>query len=704
MRDNKRIRFAVPLIVIVVVFTVISTSLGLYYSNQAIESTVSQDLQLVGKIASDMIISSLNRLGEDVAYVGTNMRAAYQTGGADALAAALANEAKVGPNFICLAYITPDGELIQAQKEGFAYAALDPNQMAFFQSKVPQSNNFLDSLEFTPSGESVLRIYRNLGDGAVLLVSMGGDYLSELIQQTKYDLYGKGKVMLLDQQGYVLAAVDEHRMYTRYLPDQTIEREIAQMAYQALDGEGGVQRFRTVDGQDAIGAYFPVRNSATNMALLASVFLHETPMASIRWVFIVTGLALLALGLTGAAVLSTYQMRRFDELDELKTIAENASRFKSEFLANMSHEIRTPMNAVIGMTMLARAADDEKRRDYCLTKVEDASRHLLGVINDILDMSKIEANKMELQSNDLAFGSMLQGVLDIYSFKAAEKGLHIRVDTDPNMPPYLHADEQRLAQVVGNLVSNAVKFTPEGGEIRIRSHLRGINNGMAKIEIAVQDTGIGIAPEKQSRLFQSFQQADKSISGRFGGTGLGLAISRRIVEMMGGQIWLDSIPGQGSTFSFTIQAKLAEAPTVKDEGKAGHTSMDFSGKCLLLVEDMEINREIVIALLEDTGMEVVEAENGRIGLEAFTKEPDRFDVVLMDVQMPEMDGYEATRAMRALDTPKAKSIPIIAMTANVFREAVEQCLAAGMTEHVGKPINVQEIMEKLRDALKTSGA
>ncbi|MDR0897680.1 MAG: response regulator [Oscillospiraceae bacterium] len=706
MLNTKRIRFAIPLILIVVVFTIISTTLGLYYSNEAIESTVSQDLQLVSKIASDMIVSSLNRLAEDVAYVGNNMRIAYEEGGEDALFEALLQEADYGPNFINLAYITPDGTLLQAQKDGYAYAAMDPNPIALYQSKTPPEGDFLDSLEFTPTGESMLRTYKRLSDGTIFVVTLGGDFLTELIEQTSYDLYGKGKVMLIDQEGYILAAVDKDRLYTRYLPEQTIERDMAQMAYLALDGEEGVRRFRASDHHDVVGAYIPVSNGPTDLALLTTISLQETPMSSIRWVFVTSGLTLLALGLAGTLTLSAYQMRRYNELDEMKTIAENANRFKSEFLANMSHEIRTPMNAVIGMTALARSAPDDQRRDYCLSKVEDASRHLLGVINDILDMSKIEANKMELKPGEMALNTMLQSVLDIYSFKAAEKELRISVQADATLPPYIRADEQRLAQVVGNLVSNAVKFTPNGGEISIQAHLRGIMNNMAKIEIAVKDNGIGITPEKQARLFQAFQQADESISGRFGGTGLGLAISRRIVELMGGQIWVESTPGQGSTFSFTIQAeivkKLEEAEDAPEDAVSAYT--DFSGKCLLLVEDMEINREIVCELLKPTGIEVVQAENGRIGLEAFKKEPDRFDVILMDLQMPEMNGYEATRALRALGTPKAKSIPIIAMTANVFREAIEQCMAAGMTAHVGKPINVQETLAKLRRALKSSAA
>jgi len=400
------------------------------------------------------------------------------------------------------------------------------------------------------------------------------------------------------------------------------------------------------------------------------------------------------------------------ELETALEAAEAANHAKSAFLANMSHEIRTPINAITGMIAIGKTASDIERKDYCFTKIDDASQHLLGVINDILDMSKIEANKFDLSPVEFNFEKMLQRVVDVVNFRVDEKKQNLTVHIDSAIPPVLIADDQRLAQVVTNLLGNAVKFTPEHGSISLDTRFLGEENGLCTIEISVSDTGIGINAEQQEHLFNSFQQAEISTTRRFGGTGLGLAISRNIVEMMGGRIGVKSEPGKGSVFTFTIQAQKGANVTqsflsdgvnrsnlrVLSEEKPALAGL-FSGRHILLAEDVEINREIVLALFEPTQVEIDCAENGVEAVQKFSKEPDKYDIIFMDVQMPEMDGYEATRRIRAMDLPKAKSIPIIAMTANVFREDVEKCMAAGMNGHVGKPLNFDDVLEKLNHYL-----
>ena len=387
---------------------------------------------------------------------------------------------------------------------------------------------------------------------------------------------------------------------------------------------------------------------------------------------------------------------------ELTIKAEEASRAKSNFLANMSHEIRTPMNAIIGMTSIAKSANNVERKDYALDKIEGASIHLLGVINDILDMSKIEANKLELSPVVFNFEEMLQNVMNIMNFRVAEKRQHFSVDIDKRIPRLLVGDNQRLTQVITNLLSNAVKFTSEEGEISLNAILVQEANGGCEIQIDVSDNGIGISPEQQSRLFTSFVQAESSTTRQFGGTGLGLAISKRIVDMMDGRIWITSEPGKGSVFSFTIHMGVSEggddaAAMAEDNIDSGND--DFSGYCVLLAEDVVINREIVLALLEPTNLQIDCAENGAEALRMFSEHPARYDMIFMDVQMPEMDGYEATRRIRALDLPGAREIPIVAMTANVFREDIEKCLEAGMSGHVGKPLDFDVVLRILRKNL-----
>jgi len=518
------------------------------------------------------------------------------------------------------------------------------------------------------------------------------------------------------------------------------------------------------------------------------------------------------------------------KLQEALHKATEASKAKSDFLSNMSHEMRTPLNAITGMTTIGKNAQDAERKDYALDKIQDASTHLLGVINDVLDMSKIEAHMLELSPIEFNFEKMLQKVVTVVSFRVDEKKQKFAVHIDKRIPPTLIADDQRLAQVITNLLGNAVKFTPEEGCITLDADFKGEKNGLCTIQIGVKDTGIGISSQQQKRLFSSFQQAESSTTRKYGGTGLGLAISKSIVEMMGGKIWIESEPGKGATFAFTIQARrgaedrqkrlsdvdlnnvrviavdndpdiltyflditqrygvscetaasgekalelatpksgsriyfvdwkmpvmdgiqltreikarepessvvimisAAEWSVVAEEAKAAgvdrflskplfpsaiaevineclgvdrrqaeKSQTDdingiFAGRRILLAEDVEINREIVQALFEPTQIGIDCAENGVEAVRMFSEAPDRYDLIFMDVQMPEMDGYEATKRIRSLNIPNAKAIPIIAMTANVFREDIDKCIAAGMNSHIGKPLNFEEVMRILQ--------
>ncbi len=527
-------------------------------------------------------------------------------------------------------------------------------------------------------------------------------------------------------------------------------------------------------------------------------------------------------------------MHDITELLRAKEMAEQANLSKTNFLSNMSHEMRTPMNAIIGMSSIAKNTQDVDKMRYCIEKIDNASSHLLGVINDILDMSKIEAGKLELSPVAFTFDRMLSKVVNVVNFRIEEKKQDFFVRIDRNIPAVLIADEQRMAQVITNLLSNSVKFTPEHGQITLAADLLETQGERVKIKVAVQDTGIGIKEEQRVKLFRSFEQADGGVSRKFGGTGLGLAISKNIVEMMEGTIDVESEMGKGSTFWFTAwlekaaeqqreQTKEISSPEWKNirilavddspevleyfmhmgdtlglpcdvaasgkealqklkaarkpyqiifvdwampemdgieltrhikemcgdstivimisatewshiEPQAVEVGVDrfmpkplftsdvvdcialcigqaktqpeqqkkpkldgiFQGKRILLAEDVEINREIVMSLLEETGLQIDCAEDGALAYDAFLRSGEVYDLIFMDVQMPVVDGLEATRRIRMEKHPRAKNIPIIAMTANVFREDVERCLEAGMNDHLGKPIDLDEMIDKLR--------
>jgi len=385
--------------------------------------------------------------------------------------------------------------------------------------------------------------------------------------------------------------------------------------------------------------------------------------------------------------------------DRLKTALERAtaaSEAKGLFLSNMSHEMRTPLNTITGMASVGKNSPDPERKDYAFGKIGEASSHLLGIINNVLDMSKIEAGKIEIVLSEFSFERMLKRSVSAISFRMEQKLQRFNMTIDAKIPAILVGDEHRLAQVVINLLSNAVKFTHDGGLIGLKAFLESEEDGVCTISVEVSDTGIGITPEHRTRLFHAFEQVDGGSSRKFGGVGLGLAISKRIVDMMGGGMSVASELGDGSTFRFTFKASRGKDDSAPQPGASGGEEAPIHGELrgcrILLVEDVAINREILLANMEDTDAEIDCAENGLVAVQTVTENPDKYDLVFMDIQMPEMDGVEATLRIRET----GNRIPIVAMTANVFREDIEKYLAAGMDDHIGKPIDIGIVLNKIR--------
>jgi two-component system, sensor histidine kinase and response regulator len=525
-------------------------------------------------------------------------------------------------------------------------------------------------------------------------------------------------------------------------------------------------------------------------------------------------------------------------LIEHQVEAQKASQAKGEFLSHMSHEIRTPLNAIIGMINIAVNTDDIEKIKYCLQRAGSASKHLLNIINDILDMSKIEAHKFELSFNEFNFEKMLMDIINVTNVRAEEKNLNFAVILNTNVPSLIISDELRFSQVIMNLLNNAIKFTPENGKVVLRVEKIDESGDEITLKTEIADSGIGMTEEQQKKLFTSYVQADSSITKNFGGTGLGLVISKQIVELMHGEIWIESKPNKGSKFifttkvqkgvgkldvqlsakinrdelrilavddseetrmyfahvmeafhlpcdiacsgkealemmektadrpynlffvdwqmpdmdgieltkkikeitgdkSFVIMLSMADWKTIEKEALAAgvrqfipkpifpsvlinvinecieikpkdssgkqegtaETQFNFKDYSILVAEDVEINREILSTVLEETGISIDFAQNGSSAVSMFQMHPDKYNLILMDVNMPEMDGYEATQAIRALEMAQAKNVSIIAMTANVFREDIEKCLQAGMNDHIGKPIVPETLHEKLKKYL-----
>ena len=760
------LRATVLFFLIVISLTGLSTFVGIYFGSKSITSTVHQDLIFFNKMASNMLEMSIDRLINDCDYISTKLNRSYTEGfahvnsqgeninilpGKEAFYAAAMEEATIGREFFHLAALIPEfdntgnpipgsevwieavrsphidaktGEIIN-----YDFAKLDLSKAEEYKAiPIPLNpDDVFRSIVFgipdiTPSGTVVIRGYVYRESGILVILTAKGDVFSEFANTEELRLYEEGRIALFGSNGYIYLATDINmpgfgiKVGQFYTEDNTnfkldpvywnnVKRTI-ENGQNFLNGSSTEKpiEFMEFTAGDKNRIFFtaaPIVAGNNCLSFVTTVPINASPISDIRRIFYIFGIVFIILGFAASIFFGFLQSRPYDQILKLKNSAEEASRVKGDFLSNMSHEIRTPLNAVMGMAEIAEKATDITRKDYCISKIKDASQHLMGVISDILDMSKIEADKLELDMYPFSSQAMLEKLKDVFFFRFQEKNQTFNLISD-NMPPFIKSDEQRIAQVLANLISNAIKFTPENGSISLiaKQTTESDNEGFFTLEFSVIDTGVGIPKEAQTKLFQAFQQADRSISRKYGGTGLGLAISKRIADLLNGDIYINSRQGEGATFVFSMRTQIANAPNDGETETITLENMNLEGITILLAEDIQINREIVSAFLEMTKVRIIEAENGEQAVKIFKEYSQDIDMILMDIQMPEMNGYDATRKIRSLGFEKAETVPIIAMTANVFKDDIERCFAAGMNGHIGKPVDINEMFLQLKKHLK----
>ncbi|MCL2011073.1 MAG: ATP-binding protein [Synergistaceae bacterium] len=663
---------------IIILFSVFA---GIATTKRGIDISQEADLMLISDIADHFISGEIENLKLKAAEAAQSLAVADKAEWPDILANTEAYD------FIGMAVMNPGGELAASAGEAPARAEIKNDRyvsQAFhgkkaFSSTIPTESHGVVFYLAVP----IPGTYDN-----ILVLTLPGTYLSKLL--SSFVIWRTGHIFMDDAQGRLISnpraqwVEDRADFMDRAEIDPSYEKLVSDFR-QGLNSEARIIRY-SISGVPRLCAYRPVSGSEEGWLLGVVAPLPESPFGDINGGLIVVGLVGFVLCVIAAIIASGFIKKPFDQITALKESAQVASRTKSSFLASMSHEIRTPMNAVIGMLeLLTHESLNERQMSY-VKDINHSATSLLSIINDILDMSKIESGKMELIPVDYDFFVFLDNMHSMFTYVAQEKGLEFKLETDACAPHYLFGDDIRLRQVIVNICGNAVKFT-EKGYVRLKV----INAGDTLI-FEISDTGRGIRREDIGKLFSAFQQTDAEKNRAIAGTGLGLAICKSFVEMMGGAIAVESEYGEGTTFTVTVPLVMGDGDKIKAAAPKGKKLFAPKAK-VLVVDDNEFNLKVAVGLLNLSKINVKTALSGALALE-MVQQTD-FDIVFMDHMMPEMDGVETTAAIRALGG-KFKQTCIVALTANAVQGAREFFLSNGFNDFISKPIDVRELVSILK--------
>ncbi|MBR2764507.1 MAG: response regulator [Blautia sp.] len=581
----------------------------------------------------------------------------------------------------------PDEDYVPTERPWYVETVADDSDVTFVKPYLDdQTKTVLTTMARKLSdGESVLALDVTLGRIQVI---------TEEITQNSPGSYG----IVLDKTGQVIAHSDESELGKNYLEETgSLGSILAQRLYSDDEREFEL----SYDGQKYMVFVEPIEGNWRAISLINTRIFY-VPMMIIA--------SLLILFVLLEVIVFVVNIRNLiDKKSALASAeaAQSANRAKSRFLSRMSHEIRTPINAIIGLNNLALRDESisPHARDE-LNKIGVSARHLLSIINDILDMSRIESGKLELKEEIFCLHDFLEEIHIVIEGQCRDKGLRFVCETEGETDNYLKGDKVKLKQVIINILGNSVKFTDVPGVITFAIRQEEMPGDRVTLHFRMEDTGIGMDSDYIPRLFDPFSQEDSGITSRFGGSGLGLAITKSIVEMMDGEIHVESEKGVGTTFMVSVVLSKAQTPErpVEIQQEDAARVVDLSGLNILIVEDQELNAEVLSDLLDLEDIRSEWAQNGQKGVEAFEQsEEGYFDAILMDVRMPVMDGMAAARAIRQLKRPDAQTIPIIALSANAFEDDVAECLQAGMNMHLSKPVDIDLLLNALRKLAEDGG-
>ena len=690
-------------IVIIIVTTIINVSAllaGAWFLTRSIGTSMEDDMLVAVDIADQYVTSQIELLKLRTAEAARDIDLLYSAGESESLLGRVCAEY---PIFSGLAVFSQTALL---DSWGESPVRPDLYRERFMRIAMSGGQAVSDTMH-APDGTLVIYVATPMDSGLVLAAALPGHYFHNLLLQ--FTFWQTGHVFINDRNGYVVSNprplwVQERYNFIQMGETDRVYEELAAMTRRAIIGERGTHRYR-INNVMRLCAFRPISSPNEDWFVAVVAPLAETAVKNIPGGILFMGVLTLILSVVVAAVASAVLKRPYEEVDHLREAAESASVSKSTFLANMSHEIRTPMNSIMGFSELAM--DDEipaKTRDY-LEKIKTNSEWLLQIINDILDLSKIESGKMELEKIPFELHDLFSSCRTLILPKALEKGLLLHFYAEPSVGKKPLGDPTRLRQVLVNLLSNAVKFT-KVGTIKLNAILKEKTDKTITMYFEVRDSGIGMTEEQMEKIFEPFTQAESGTTRKYGGTGLGLAITKSIVEMMGGTLAVESTPGLGSRFSFILTfdtIDLTDDDLLKKEIDLRELEKPtFEGE-ILLCEDNAMNQQVITEHLARVGLKTIVADNGKIGVDMvrgrMLSGEKQFDLIFMDMHMPVMDGLEAAEKIMEYKT----GIPVVAMTANIMSNDTEIYRLKGMDDCVGKPFTSQELWRCLMKYLKPLG-